>query len=125
MVNHVHRIAPMGTRVLINGTWYYSAVLPFLNELFPTRLRGTGVGFIYNAGRAVGGLFPFLVDVVSTHMSLGDAISLFAAISYGIMLVVALVLKETKDMALKSQRPAFWRRERIALTVRQRINVMR
>jgi MFS family permease len=81
---------------------YYSAVLPFLNEIFPTRLRGTGVGFTYNAGRAIGGLFPFLVGAVSAHMSLGDAISLFAAISYGLMLIVALALKETKDIVLQS-----------------------
>ena len=81
---------------------YYSAVLPFLNELYPTRYRAAGVGFTYNAGRAVGGLFPFLVGVVSAHMSLGDAISLFAALSYGLMLVVALTLHETKGTALQS-----------------------
>jgi len=81
---------------------YYSAVLPFLNELFPTRLRGAGVGFTYNAGRAVGGLFPFLIGVMSAQMSLGDAISLFAAVSYGLMFLVTLALKETKGTALQS-----------------------
>ena len=81
---------------------YYSAVLPCLNELFVTRVRGAGVGFTYNAGRAVGGLFPFLVGVVSTLMPLSDAISLFAAISYGLMLIVALFMTETRGLALKS-----------------------
>lgn len=81
---------------------YYSAVLPFLNELYPTRLRGAGVGFTYNAGRAVGGLFPFFIGIVSAQLPLGEAISLFAAISYGLMLVVALMLQETKGDALKA-----------------------
>jgi MFS family permease len=80
---------------------YYSAVLPFLNELFPTNVRGSGVGFTYNAGRAAGGLFPFLVGAVSAILPLSDAISLFAALSYGLMLVVALCMTETKGIALK------------------------
>jgi MFS family permease len=81
---------------------YYSAILPFLNELFPTSVRGSGVGFTYNAGRAIGGLFPFLVGAVSAMMPLSDAISLFAAISYGLMLVTALLMRETNGVVLKS-----------------------
>jgi MFS family permease len=81
---------------------YYSAILPCLNELFPTSVRGSGVGFTYNAGRAIGGLFPFLVGAVSAMMPLGDAISLFAALSYGLMLVTALLMRETNGIVLKS-----------------------
>src|SRR5262249_38517567 len=81
---------------------YYSAVLPCLNELFPTNVRGAGVGFTYNAGRAVGGLFPFLIGTVSAMLPLSDAISLFAAVSYGLMLVTALFLAETRGVILKS-----------------------
>lgn len=78
------------------ATTYYSAIMPCLNELFPTRLRGSGVGFTYNAGRAVGGLFPFLVGAVSAMLPLSDAIALFAVGSYGLMLLAALTLPETK-----------------------------
>ena len=81
---------------------YYSAILPCLNELFPTSVRGSGVGVTYNAGRAIGGLFPFLVGAVSAEMPLSDAISLFAAISYGLMLVTALLMRETNGIVLKS-----------------------
>jgi MFS family permease len=81
---------------------YYSAVLPCLNELFSTNVRGTGVGFTYNAGRAVGGLFPFFIGSVTTMLPLSDAISLFAAVSYGLVIVTALFLPETKGMDLKS-----------------------
>lgn len=81
---------------------YYSAILPCLNELFPTSVRGSGVGFTYNAGRAIGGLFPFLVGAVSAMMPLSDAISLFAAISYGLLLTTALCMRETNGAALNS-----------------------
>jgi MFS family permease len=81
---------------------YYSAVLPFLNELFPTSVRGSGVGFTYNAGRAIGGLFPFFVGAFSAMMPLSDAISVFAALSYGLMLLTALFIRETNGIVLRS-----------------------
>ena len=82
---------------------YYSALMACLNEMFPTRVRGAGVGFTYNAGRAVGGLFPFAVGAVTAMTTLSNAISIFALISYGIVFVTALlILRETKGVALQS-----------------------
>jgi MFS family permease len=82
---------------------YYSALMACLNEMFPTRVRGAGVGFTYNAGRAIGGLFPFLVGVVTSLTTLSNAISIFALVSYGIVfLTAAVLLRETKGAALQS-----------------------
>jgi MFS family permease len=76
---------------------YYSALMACLNEIFPTRVRGAGVGFTYNAGRAIGGLFPYLVGAVTAMTTLSNAISIFALASYGIVFATALVLlRETK-----------------------------
>jgi hypothetical protein len=36
----------------------------YLPELFPMKLRGTGAGFCYNAGRIITAAFPFLVGVI-------------------------------------------------------------
>ncbi len=36
----------------------------YLPELFPMRLRGTGAGFCYNAGRVITAAFPFAVGVI-------------------------------------------------------------
>lgn len=96
------------TQMLILGfplgffaTGYYSALMACLNELFPTRVRGAGVGFTYNAGRAIGGTFPFLVGALAATTTLSSAISVFALISYGIVFVTALfLLRETKGAAL-------------------------
>jgi MFS family permease len=80
---------------------YYSALMAYLNETFPTPIRGAGVGFTYNAGRAVGGLFPFLVGALAVTTTLSSAISIFALISYGIVFAVSLFfLRETKGADL-------------------------
>lgn len=39
----------------------------YLPELFPTRLRGTGAGFCYNAGRVIAAAGPFLVGTVASQ----------------------------------------------------------
>ncbi len=89
---------------------YYSALMACLNEMYPTRVRGAGVGFTYNAGRAVGGLFPFFVGALAATTTLSSAISIFALLSYGLVFLVALLfLRETKgrgplDLIVRSVR---------------------
>ncbi|MBK4737790.1 MFS transporter [Noviherbaspirillum pedocola] len=80
----------------------FSGMGAFLTELFPTRVRGSGQGFCYNFGRAIGALFPFLIGAVSQHMSLGHAIGAFAAAAYGVLILAALTLPETRGKQLES-----------------------
>ena len=77
---------------------YYAPLMACLNELFPTRIRGSGVGFTYNIGRAVGGFFPLIVGVISTYVTLGNAISLLGVLSYAILIAQASLLSETKGL---------------------------
>jgi MFS family permease len=51
----------------------YSGLGAYFSELFPTRLRGAGMGFAYNFGRAVGATFPALVGFLSSRIPLGTA----------------------------------------------------
>ena len=39
----------------------------YLPELFPTRLRGTGSGFCYNAGRILAAVGPFMVGTIASQ----------------------------------------------------------
>jgi hypothetical protein len=73
---------------------------PFLTELFPTSIRGTAQGFCFNAGRAVGALFPTVVGYLSTSMELGKAIGLFTVGAYVLLIAAALLLPETNGMDL-------------------------
>jgi MFS family permease len=81
---------------------YFSGMGPFLTELFPTRLRGSGQGFCYNFGRGIGALFPTLVGYISAMMTLGDAIAIFAIAAYGLFFICAFALPETRGKVLRS-----------------------
>ena len=80
----------------------FSGMGAFLTELFPTRVRGSGQGFCYSMGRALGALFPFLIGLAGQRMTLGEAIGLFAAAAYGLMILAALTLPETRGKQLGS-----------------------
>jgi len=79
----------------------FSAQGPFFTEQFPTKVRGVGQGFAYNIGRAIGALFPALVGFLSTSMSLGRAIGVFAGFAYVTMACAALLLPETRGKVLE------------------------
>ncbi len=79
----------------------FSPVGSFFTELFPSHLRGSGQGFSYNAGRAVGALFPTLVGYLSVLMTLGKAIAVFAVSAYVVMIAAVLLLPETKGKELR------------------------
>ena len=79
----------------------FSPMGAFLTELFPSRLRGSGQGFSYNFGRALGTLFPTLVGYLSASMSLGHAIAAFAVSAYLIMIIAVAALPETRGKELQ------------------------
>jgi MFS family permease len=78
----------------------YSGIGAFFNELYPTSLRGSGIGFCFNVGRAIGALFPALVGYISATMPLGEAIGIFTVAAYGLIIMAALLLPETKGRSL-------------------------
>jgi MFS family permease len=80
----------------------FSGMGAFLTELYPTRIRGSGQGFCYNMGRAIGALFPFLIGVASKDVPLGESIGMFAAVAYGLMILAAISLPETRGKQLEA-----------------------
>lgn len=78
----------------------FSGMGPFLTELFPTRMRGSGQGFSYNFGRGIAALNPLFVGLLSAKLPLGQSIGVFALIAYGILIAAALLLPETKGRLL-------------------------
>jgi len=80
----------------------FSPMGAFFTELFPSRLRGSGQGFSYNFGRGIGALFPTLVGFLSARISLGHAISAFAASAYFVMVLAVLLLPETRGKELRA-----------------------
>ncbi len=78
----------------------YSGIGAILNELYPTRVRGAGIGFCFNFGRGIGAVFPLLVGVLSAALPLGQAIGAFTVSAYGLVVIGALLLPETKGRSL-------------------------
>ncbi|MBI3812793.1 MAG: MFS transporter [Nitrospirae bacterium] len=71
----------------------------YLPELFPTRIRATGAGFCFNAGRVLASGGPFLKGYLGTLFEPGKAVSLVGLIYLLGMLVLPLA-PETKGKPL-------------------------
>ena len=78
---------------------------PYMTELYPTRIRGTGQGFCYNFGRGIGALFPGLIGFLSKSMGLGEAIAVFGISAYALMALAVAFLPETAGAALVDDGP--------------------
>ncbi|MFJ9021120.1 MFS transporter [Streptomyces sp. NPDC102259] len=78
----------------------FSGFGSYLSELYPTALRGTGQGFTYNTGRAVGAVFPTTVGFLADSWGVGGAL-VFGAIGYAIAALALLGLPETRGKELE------------------------
>ena len=78
----------------------FSGMGAFLTELYPGAVRGSGQGFCYNFGRAVGALCPALIGAWSAHHPLGNLIGGMTATAYGVVIATAWYLPETRGRPL-------------------------
>lgn len=74
----------------------YSIYFP---ELFPTRLRGTGVGFCYNTVRYLAAPAPILLGYLSAALSFRTAAVLMSSV-YLVGMIALIWAPETKDRPL-------------------------
>lgn len=81
----------------------FSGMGAFLSELFPNELRGSGQGFCYNAGRAVGAICPALIGHLSESASLGLVLSWVGASCYVLVIVASVLLPETRGAELQAE----------------------
>ena len=89
---------PLNTAILMK----FAPMGPFMTELYPTHIRGTGQGFCYNAGRAIGSVFMTAIGFATAVMPLGTAIALLSTLAHGLMIVMLLLLPETRGRAIAS-----------------------
>jgi MFS family permease len=69
----------IGPLVGFFGTGYFSGFSVIASELFPTALRGSAMGFVYNIGRVFSAAAPYLIGHVSEHAGLNYALCITSA----------------------------------------------
>ncbi|NQE48063.1 MFS transporter [Herbaspirillum rubrisubalbicans] len=74
----------------------------YLSELFPSDVRGSGQGFCYNVGRALGAICPALVGYLGNSLPLGQTIGWVAAACYALVILACLALPETRGKELEA-----------------------
>jgi MFS family permease len=78
----------------------FSGMGAFLAELYPSAIRGSGQGFCYSLGRAVGAFFPAIIGAWSARSSLGVGIGAMTAAGYALVVAAAWALPETRGRVL-------------------------
>ena len=84
----------MGPFLGFFGSGYFSAFGAFISELFPTRARGSAVGFCYNTGRMISALAPTVVGYFAGKLGVGAALA-FLAIAFTLAALSIFLLPET------------------------------
>ncbi len=89
----------LGPAIGFLGTGFFSLFGAMLSELYPTEVRGTGGGFVYNIGRGLSSLAPWIVGAVADGYGIGGALALnsvFFLIGAGLI----FTLPETRKIRL-------------------------
>jgi cyanate permease len=78
----------------------FSGFPVYLPELYPTRIRATGAGFCFNAGRVLAASGPLLTGVLVAQLGSFVRAASAIALIYLVGLIVLLFARETKGHAL-------------------------
>ncbi len=94
-----HTLLLLGPLIGFFGTGFFSLFGAMLSELYPTRVRGTGLGFVYNIGRGCSALAPWTVGYFADHYGIGTSLGLNSAF-FALGAVLIFTLPETKQAEL-------------------------
>jgi MFS family permease len=95
----VHTLLLLGPAIGFFGTGFFSLFGAMLSELYPTRVRGAGLGFVYNIGRGCSALAPWTVGYFADHYGIGTSLGLNSAF-FALGAVLIFTLPETKQAEL-------------------------
>jgi MFS family permease len=94
-----HLLLLFGPVVGFFGTGFFSGFTIIASEVFPTAVRGTAMGVVYNIGRFLGAGAPYLIgyitDISGIELALSSISVAFLAAAF-----IAMGLHETKSHAL-------------------------
>ncbi len=94
-------IVASGALVTLCSNWFSALLHAYQSELFPTRLRATGVGFTYSWSRLSAVFSSLLIGAVLVRGGVGAVFTLLAAAMCGVALVIGLFGPRTNRIALE------------------------
>jgi putative MFS transporter len=93
-------IVASGALVTLCSNWFSALLHAYQSELFPTRLRATGVGFTYSWSRLSAVFSSLLIGAVLVH-GVPAVFALLAAAMCGVALVIGIFGPRTNRIALE------------------------
>ena len=93
-------VVTFGVLLTLCNYWFSAAFHAFQAELFPTRIRATGVGFTYSWSRLSAAFSSLLIGAVLLH-GVPAVFALLAAAMTGVAVIVAALGPQTNRLALE------------------------
>lgn len=93
-------VVAFGALLTLCNYWFSAAFHAFQAELFPTRIRATGVGFTYSWSRLSAALSSLLIGAVLLY-GVPAVFALLAAAMTGVAVIVAVLGPRTNRLALE------------------------
>ena len=84
------------------GTGYFSGFAVIASNLFPTPIRATAMGFVYNIGRIASAAAPYLIGLISERHGLASALLITSAAFLTAAAIATALRPETQPLATKS-----------------------
>ena len=94
-------VVAFGALVTLSNYWFSAAFRAYQAELFPTRLRATGVGFTYSWSRLSAVFSSLLIGAVLVRGGVGAVFTLLAAAMCGVALIIGVLGPRTNRIALE------------------------
>jgi MFS family permease len=94
-----HLLLVFGPVVGFFGTGFFSGFTIIASEAFPTAVRGTAMGVVYNIGRFLGAGAPYLIGYITEISGIELALSSIS-IAFLAAAIIAMGLHESKSHAL-------------------------
>lgn len=100
LVRHEVALLVLGPFIGFFGHGYFSVFGVMLSELFPTHVRATAQGLVYNIGRAFSAFAPFTIGALADLHGIGTALAITSAFFF-LGGIAIFSLPETKGQELQ------------------------
>ena len=96
-----------GAFVSFFGYGFYAGFGPFFSSFFPTSIRATALGTVYNLSRGISAFAPFIIGQTALSIGIGAALMVTSGFYIIAILVLILLVKEAEVKVLPDEVNSF------------------